>query len=365
MESDKVLSIILKLFYWIVKGVCISTLTAFLVSYFILQIQYNSLEEQSNSERANMLKEWHELPFTYVSIKPKYASLANKDSDSLSLLLRNIHPEFCLHAENRLSYFLFKSGAGNLNYCHSLGIIPNLKDLVFDSHNSCRHIKSARSSFLVSCCLGSIALLSSIFIALGISLLLQFINSQLLTKAVLTSFYFLRVIPLFWICALSVFFLAHPLNGGLFSTPVEFIREDFGIFQYLKGLVLPLLLLMFKPVLFFSIKVYSLIKDESSKPYFLTAKAKGLPKYWIYLKHLMPQVKPGLIELFILIWPSFISGSLIVELSFNISGMGRYFYTQVFEGNAPFIGMMVFLLLFITYIVQRILHLILQQNQTY
>jgi peptide/nickel transport system permease protein len=68
--------------------------------------------------------------------------------------------------------------------------------------------------------------------------------------------------------------------------------------------------------------------DIIHQDYIRTARAKGLPERVVVLKHALRNSMIPVITLFASVLPALIGGALIVEVVFDLPGMGRY----AFEG---------------------------------
>ena len=73
------------------------------------------------------------------------------------------------------------------------------------------------------------------------------------------------------------------------------------------------------------------VLSESIQPYVRALKAKGLEKKAIYRRHIVPNALLPIVTLVSNSFPVALAGSLIVEIIFNIPGMGRLMYTSIFN----------------------------------
>ena len=65
------------------------------------------------------------------------------------------------------------------------------------------------------------------------------------------------------------------------------------------------------------------LRTEWGKGYIRTARAKGLTENRILWRHALPNASFPLITLFAGVFPAAVSGALLVEIIFNIPGMGK------------------------------------------
>ena len=142
------------------------------------------------------------------------------------------------------------------------------------------------------------------------------------------------VIPLFWLATLIQVFLTTPEYGlQVFPT----YRNDFQSQHLLIDRIgaffsryLPALFCIFITYLAVFIRLFkSNISKESTLPYTKTALSKGQNNWKVYTDHILPNVMIPIVTLLIGMIPSFLGGSLVIEVIFNIPGMGRLLYNSI------------------------------------
>ena len=156
-----------------------------------------------------------------------------------------------------------------------------------------------------------------------------------------TSMSYLGVaMPPFWFALLMIQFtsvwpkthwhLDHPIFYfvGLHSTGQSGINMD-----YLRHLVLPVLTLSVQSVAVWSRFQRASMLDVLSADYIRTARAKGLPRRTVILKHglrnaLLPLVSQTAVDA-----AALFGGLVITEQIFSIPGMGRLFLTALQNGD--------------------------------
>ena len=79
------------------------------------------------------------------------------------------------------------------------------------------------------------------------------------------------------------------------------------------------------------------LKEEWTKPYITTAKAKGLSKGKVFIKHALKNSLFPLITAFGNYFPALIGGSIIIENLFSIPGMGFLTLQAVQDADFPVI----------------------------
>jgi peptide/nickel transport system permease protein len=100
-------------------------------------------------------------------------------------------------------------------------------------------------------------------------------------------------------------------------------------------LVLPVACLSYGSVAVLSRFLRSSMLEELGQDYVRTARAKGLSKAAVLLKHALPNSLLSLIALFGLTLPALISGAVIIERMFGIPGMGRLTFEAVLGRDVP------------------------------
>ena len=169
-------------------------------------------------------------------------------------------------------------------------------------------------------------------VSLALALVCAYYRSRWPDMAVLFSTTFLLAVnAVLWVL-LGQFFLAYKL--GWF--PI------WG-FDSWRALVLPVLLgtLIGLPrdVRF----LRTLLLDEIYKPYLRTARAKGLPTLRILLGHLLPNTMIPIVTYFSLSLPFLFTGSLLLESTFGIPGLGAATLNALHSADLPVIRAIVLL----------------------
>jgi peptide/nickel transport system permease protein len=146
------------------------------------------------------------------------------------------------------------------------------------------------------------------------------------------------VIPIFWLATLVQVFLMNP-DYGLKIFPS--FQEDYftsnsisSIFNNYFTKYLPAVFCLFITDLAVFIRI---LKGNVAKEYFLpyvnTAFSKGASKFDVLVKHVLPNTVIPLITLLVGSVPLFITGSLIIEVIFNIPGMGRLLFNSISKAD--------------------------------
>jgi len=157
--------------------------------------------------------------------------------------------------------------------------------------------------------------------------------------------------PVFWLATLAITFFANSQMLPwlqIFPTPGNwYIAEQnfWQIFsQYIYQLILPVICLAIHDAALLTNMIRVSTITERSKTYTKAAFAKGLNTSQVLYRHILPNVSIQIISLLAGIVPSALAGSLVIELMFNIPGMGRLMVNSIYsqDWNVVFGALMVF-----------------------
>lgn len=142
-------------------------------------------------------------------------------------------------------------------------------------------------------------------------------------------------IPKFWLATLMIIFFTTSEYGSwtnIFPIVGDWPRLT-GLFDLILDsgykLVLPVLIIVIPDVAYLSRVIRSSIIEENKKEYIKTAMSKGIPRHQIVLRHLVPNSLIPTITLLAGVLPGALGSSLIIEVIFNIPGIGRLMYESV------------------------------------
>ena len=153
--------------------------------------------------------------------------------------------------------------------------------------------------------------------------------------------------PTFWFGLMAIYLFAVKLrwlpSGGMFD-----LGNEGEIVDLLVHLVLPTLVLALVLVATWSRYARSSFLEVIHQDYIRTARAKGLLRRDVMLKHAFPNAVVPLIALFGIQLPTLFSGALVTETIFGWPGMGRLFVDSLTMKEYPVLmGMMMFTALFV------------------
>ena len=138
---------------------------------------------------------------------------------------------------------------------------------------------------------------------------------------------FLRVITTIGV-AIPTFVLAATLLIA-FAVKLKWFPTLSGSLDSWKAYVLPVISLSFYDVCYIAKLTRTSMLDAINQDYIRTARAKGVKNKWIVLKHAL---RNSLIPVVTFLGPLFafvITGSFVVETTFSIPGLGKYFVESV------------------------------------
>lgn len=151
----------------------------------------------------------------------------------------------------------------------------------------------------------------------------------------------LYAIPVFWLASLLIVYCTSDQYGrwmDLFPVPgIWYIPEGQSFVQSLAHfsgqLVLPVICLIANDIAQLSRITRNNVIELKSKLYITYARSKGLDQWQILKNHILPNALLPLITVIGGRIPAGISGSLIIEIIFNIPGMGRLIYESIFSAD--------------------------------
>jgi len=173
-------------------------------------------------------------------------------------------------------------------------------------------------------------------------------------------------IPLFWIATLLVIYFTtdtYALWMNIFpSVGIDIYPGESTFYQIIKNarnFILPVLCLSLPAITYIARLVRRSILDQLSQPYIMTAASKGLTEKQILRRHAFPNAMLPLVTIFVESIPSVLGGSVLMEVIFNLPGIGRLLYDSIGVGdwNVVFgITMIIALVTTLSYLLGDILY---------
>ncbi|MEM9848821.1 MAG: ABC transporter permease, partial [Bacteroidota bacterium] len=106
-------------------------------------------------------------------------------------------------------------------------------------------------------------------------------------------------------------------------------------FERAGHLILPIFCVTYAALAFITRQMRAAMITVLSQDYIRTARAKGLNERKVIWKHAFRNALFPLITLLGSLFPSLIAGSVILEIIFNISGMGSLIFDAIFAQDWP------------------------------
>ncbi|MCB0637550.1 MAG: ABC transporter permease, partial [Lewinella sp.] len=158
----------------------------------------------------------------------------------------------------------------------------------------------------------------------------------------ITSFvlFLLYSLPSFWVASLLILFLTTPEWLDIFpSMGVGEVGPEVGWWQRLSvrasHLFLPIFCLTYGSLAFISRQVRGSMIEVLGSDYIRTARAKGLSEGRVLWRHAFRNGLFPLITMFAGVLPAALAGSVVIEVIFNIPGMGRLTVDSILTKDWP------------------------------
>ncbi|MDX1943318.1 MAG: ABC transporter permease subunit [Saprospiraceae bacterium] len=148
-------------------------------------------------------------------------------------------------------------------------------------------------------------------------------------RIITITLFILYSLPTFWIATMLMIFLTLPQYGiELFPTMgLGNVAKDASFWEKFttraEHLVLPIFCLTYTSLAFISRQMRGSMLDVLQQDFVRTARAKGLPENKVIWKHAFRNSLFPIITIFAAVFPAAIAGSVVIEVIFNIPGMGK------------------------------------------
>ena len=187
----------------------------------------------------------------------------------------------------------------------------------------------------------------SLLLIAGFALLIGFIQAlyheSLLDRISSTVLYFFYAIPLFWFATIMVVFFTTP-EYGIWTDifPSIGLKPSYGdegfIAQLLKNsgqLILPIFCLTVSSLPYLVIQLKSDILESMTRPFCVMARAKGMSQSQVLRNHALPNALIPYLTILSGAIPAIFTGSVIIEVIFNIPGIGRLLFDSIGFSDWP------------------------------
>ena len=162
-------------------------------------------------------------------------------------------------------------------------------------------------------------------------------------KFVTVLLFMLYSLPSFWVATMLVVFFTSAEYGewtnifpsiGLGNLPSDAPFWD-RFWETASHLILPVFCISYNALAFISRQMRGGMLNVIQMDFIRTARAKGLNENKVIWKHAFRNSLFPLITLFASIFPAALAGSVVIEVIFNIPGMGRLTLEAIFQQNYP------------------------------
>ena len=168
--------------------------------------------------------------------------------------------------------------------------------------------------------------------------------------------YLFYSIPIFWLATLLIVFFTTKEYGSFFNwfptVGVFTMDADLSFWQkwikYFSKLILPILCLVLVSLAVIVKQMRNGILSELKEKYMLTAKSKGLNKKNAIRKHAFINALFPMVTILATVLPASLAGSIIIEVIFNIPGMGRLMFDSILSKDWPVVYAILLVVAFVT-----------------
>ena len=165
------------------------------------------------------------------------------------------------------------------------------------------------------------ALILAYLIAIPLGIYMAVYRDSKFDKIITTSLLLFYSLPVFWIGTMLVNFFTTP-EYGMKWFPSTFLNGNEMTWENAAKLILPIFCATYGSLAFMTRQMRSSMLNTLQQDYIRTAQAKGLSEKAVIWKHAFRNSLFPLITIFGSVLPAAFAGSVIIELIFNIEGMG-------------------------------------------
>ena len=126
-------------------------------------------------------------------------------------------------------------------------------------------------------------------------------------------------LPNFWVAIMILLLLVAVF---VWSPPVRYVRFTEDPIANLKMLLIPAAVIGFRSAAVITRMTRSMMLEVISQDYIRTARAKGLSRWTVTVKHALPNASLPVLTLAALLLAGLVDGAVIIEVIFNLPGLG-------------------------------------------
>lgn len=296
-----------------------------------VEVEIDSITKETIVPLASMQSSFDKLKSSYETVKTSATPI------------KNWIPKFTWYgAKNQYHVWLF----GNTGFMSEDD--PNIKYGFFrgdfgNSYLDGRPVKSIIWEAVgITVRLNVIALFIGIMVSIPLGVKLAKSRGTKFDRGTSIFLFILFSLPNFWVATMFIVYFTTPEYGmdwfptyGLTSQGMEDASFIARFFDQAHHLVLPIIVMTYGAFTFSARQMRGSMIGVMQQDYIRTATAKGLSDRVVTWKHTFRNSLIPIITMFAGILPSLIGGSMIIEIIFNINGMGRAAFTAVMARNYP------------------------------
>ena len=153
-------------------------------------------------------------------------------------------------------------------------------------------------------------------------------RGNILDKWISINLFLLYSIPsyvaaLLMILVFSFYIELFPMTGFVPGAVAEQVGGLRFIFEWVRYSIMPILCLSIFSVAGLAMYTRSSLLEIANQDYIRTARAKGVPEFWVVMNHILRNGLIPIITLFASFLPGLLGGAIIIETLFDIPGMGK------------------------------------------
>ncbi len=126
-------------------------------------------------------------------------------------------------------------------------------------------------------------------------------------------------LPNFWVAIMVLLLL---VAFFVWSPPVRYIRFTEDPIENLKMLLIPAAVIGFRSAAVITRMTRSMMLEVISQDYIRTARAKGLSRWSVTVRHALPNASLPVLTLAALLLAGLVDGAVVIEVIFNLPGLG-------------------------------------------
>lgn len=237
-------------------------------------------------------------------------------------------PVFSWNSDNKFHRWLFGHPEADSRYALSSNGVLN-GDLGFSWSRGRSVLSLLKFPFLLSMLLavGTIVFCAPLSMLSGAYLTLKKESRWVKAGHVLSVLVY--SMPMFWIAVLLLYVFASPLFLNWLPSSAPILNTEGTVAEWLVSIirqwpnfVIPFVTLVCTTYIYHSQFVYEMLLEETSRPYVVTLRAKGLSEGQILFSRAMKNITVPYIISMLNLFPVLISGSIIMDYLFTLNGMG-------------------------------------------